>query len=637
MNRPVLHNTNALGLYIPDQTFDENEAPFSRPREAEQWISELPRASVGETSRLVYKALAQLNRSSISAQNRLKILELLRAPVKYVTESLNKHYIGQPFPLTLKTRKIAELSQELQWEMANGYKIIIDASLSSFNHRIDGKMLLQSLGRATFYLGQCLLKSYQIYAPAPKRLWLEIHHLYLFAEHNDLHDTQFKDKQEHGNSLTNVLNEYKKTVLLALANPYRLPQAEIEKAYHCLQEWCEYSELYFFDKEQPTPGLFAINLAHDAPPSYALNMETDKPQLIRILDTSEVARLARNELIALDDDMNDNICPLSQETLRRLVLALGGMPKRSFSRINKNTATQISLGLNATHFFIEQAPLPKSADKFYPLDPEDMEQADMRVQYSDSQYMKPAKFSSHNSKNDSQPADLTPDIWDIASNPSLADGSGKPRKLSIKPFLSELEAEPDNKRSTQKTTGKKAPAVYKQYKCMMIDESVGGCRLNWQSEEYTKTVVGLLIGMQNPEDKRDSEQWNIGVIRWMKNHATAGMEMGVEILAPHAVALATRNLTHKTRLGFFVRSLLLPELRAINQPQTLLTPPGYQIGDKLEIHLGDSRFRVRLTKLLEQTGTFCQFQFMTLKPSKMKPETGKLDRIKNFDSIWSSI
>ena len=61
------------------------------------------------------------------------------------------------------------------------------------------------------------------------------------------------------------------------------------------------------------------------------------------------------------------------------------------------------------------------------------------------------------------------------------------------------------------------------------------------------------------------------------------------------------------------------------------------VGDKLEIRFNSCRCKVRLTKLMERTNTFNQFQFMVLKSTKIQSETGKLDRIKNFDSIWSSI
>ena len=55
----------------------------------------------------------------------------------------------------------------------------------------------------------------------------------------------------------------------------------------------------------------------------------------------------------------------------------------------------------------------------------------------------------------------------------------------------------------------------------------------------------------------------------------------------------------------------------------------------LDVH--GQKFRIKLTKLMENTITFSQFQFNILKTIEKVTPTDKLDRIKNFDSVWSSI
>jgi len=115
------------------------------------------------------------------------------------------------------------------------------------------------------------------------------------------------------------------------------------------------------------------------------------------------------------------------------------------------------------------------------------------------------------------------------------------------------------------------------------------------------------------------------------------MELGIEILAPTGQTVATKNITNKMKTNEYIRSLLLPELRTVNQPPTLITMPFYHVGDKLKCFLQGKEMKVRLTKLLESTNTFCQFQFAIIKPVERKPQIDKMDRVKNFDSLWSSL
>ena len=99
-------------------------------------------------------------------------------------------------------------------------------------------------------------------------------------------------------------------------------------------------------------------------------------------------------------------------------------------------------------------------------------------------------------------------------------------------------------------------------------------------------------------------------------------------------------LEKNARLTTPENCLLLPELEASGQPASLLTPAlCFEVGDVLQLDMAGERKQVRLTRLLESTGTFAQFQFVHLdqqpRPSGTEDEHG--DNDKDFDSIWSGI
>ena len=617
-------DSNPLGLYIPPQTIEYPDAPYIKPKEAERWIADLPVGHIGETARLIYKAVAEINRIPLPAPQRFKVMELFRKPFAFVSQALQKHYIGQAFPLSPKNQKIAELTKELQWEFAIGYKIIVEARLSN-KSKVDNKTLVTSIQRAMFYLGENLYKSYLIYLPTNEQAWLELHHLYLFSEHNSLIDNKIKDPLNTNATINTISLLYRHIVLLSLANPYRLPQSEIIKVYSALNNWVKSCHLHLLDDPLNPPGLFGIDLEHNKPPTYYSASQQDaEPGFIRIVDTSALTQMLRDQMSNPENDIPPlqailDPTHINNETLKRLVLAWGAEPKRNFSRKGKKEKISVTLGLSATHYFVQKQHDNKSNDDETYINDDN---------YLDSEYRfgEKAEFDNPLPDEKALKAVNQPDIWDIAQNPNLRNK----QKIDIPSFGGIQE---------QKNTNpliNSAHEVYSSYECLLINESAGGYCISWDSSVSTKTVVGSLIGLQTLATATESD-WNIGVIRWIKSTEENQMYIGIELLSPSGQSIASKNISHKRKSSDFSRSLLLPELRNVKQPQTLITQSLYQVGDRLELDIHGQAIKVKLTKLLENTSAFSQFQFSILRTIKNVAPTDKLDRVKNFDSLWSSI
>ena len=225
-----------MQLSVPNRTTPKNGAFDSRPASVKDWINGLPMANIGETTRLLFAAVNELNHQDIPAQQRFKALEMLYKPVLYVTERMKKHFVAQTLPLNIKNLKIAHLSREMSHALATGYKVLVMEQIAGVG-RGDKKLLTTAIHRALKQLSQVLLKAYQVYEPCPDSVWLEVHSLYRYAENNGLHRTRVSGGEHSPAEPSTITDAYKQILLLALACPYRMRHAEAEAVYTTLEQW----------------------------------------------------------------------------------------------------------------------------------------------------------------------------------------------------------------------------------------------------------------------------------------------------------------------------------------------------------------------------------------------------------------
>ena len=106
---------------------------------------------------------------------------------------------------------------------------------------------------------------------------------------------------------------------------------------------------------------------------------------------------------------------------------------------------------------------------------------------------------------------------------------------------------------------------------------------------------------------------------------------------------AARLLQKTGSNGPFMRALLLPAIKAIAQPATLLLPRiPFRTGNKVELMHPELQGRYQLTKRLTSTSSFSQFQFRATgatattaaaAPLKGSSSIGDDD----FDALWNKI
>ncbi|WJW76244.1 hypothetical protein QVG61_03890 [Thiohalobacter sp. IOR34] len=595
-----------------DQRFPTRRTPVmgsfdTRPARVEQWIANLPLLNLGETSRQLFNALVEINSLDINLQQRFKVLELLRTPVAEVTGAMQKHYIGQHFPLPEKARKVADLSQAMLNQLAIGYRIVVAGEADKGRLLRDRRLLTSAVHRALSSLGQVLLKAYQIYAPYPQGVWREIHQLYALAEQHKLLDSPVKDAA-HLQTAARIEDAYKQILLLALACPYRLRQGEVNQVFEVLEDWAGQVRLTRLGDPEQTNVLFLTHLASDDPPSYlALRHSRCSQADCRLLDTAQLAETVRNELSRRRKEGRRGTP--AEGTLRRLMLAWGVMPRRKFSRAEKHATAAVAIGLSATHFFVS------GEQVFSP-------------QGNSPRFETPAHFEASDPR---ERQETVPDVWD----PSYVR-QWHPDQDTVR--MVDLPDEMANKTPLSAPAEETSPAqpAYTTEEWKMVDVSAGGYRLLWTRHEQSPAEVGELLGVRESSDP-DVFHLALGVIRWMKCSDAHGLELGVQMISPGAVAVGTR-LDRPDGGSEYMRSLILPEVSAIGQPASLLTPAlPYHVGDRLVVNCHGKEARVELTKLVENTGCFAQFQFRPLDNRPAGESGGRNLTPEDFESLWNEI
>lgn len=608
-------------LNIPEQSKPTAGSFDPRPKQVEAWVASLPMANIGESARLVYTALREMNRLGLSEYDRYKSMELLREPVYQITEVLKTHYINQNLPLSPKNQKIAELAIQLNSEMAIGYKAIIHDKLNKTFSRLNNKTLGICLHRAIHYLSNVLLCAYQIYIQHPENVWLQVHRLYLYAENHQLHTTLVKDHVTPDNTLDSTISDiYKQILLLALAGPYRLRQHVTEAVYKALEVWAADAHIHPYGEILDDSYVFNINMNSDAAPGYFRDDGTVNPAFCRTVDTSELVQTMSNSMLS----GGDNATKIPPDVQKRLIVTWSGKSHRTFPRTSKNNEIAITLGLSATHHYIDEvirpllkdptATCPTATDALQTGNPiattEDDVVLDERAQYTSTPVFGISNLDDH-----------TPDIWD----PDFTYRANNP--------IHALEANRDE------THDKVSLYARAPLPCKGVNESAGGyCLLGYlvYGKDSQKVQVGELVGIRD-NIASSSTQLGIGIIRRIKNWKN-GLELGIQKLAPCADAVALSSIAKNNAVEKYQRSLVLPRLSGIDQPATLITHAWHQTDDQLIANVHGRRTLIKLTKQLESTGVFSQFEFTVLEnvQETTKPSINA-ETDDEFDTVWTLI
>jgi hypothetical protein len=102
----------------------------------------------------------------------------------------------------------------------------------------------------------------------------------------------------------------------------------------------------------------------------------------------------------------------------------------------------------------------------------------------------------------------------------------------------------------------------------------------------------------------------VGVIRWAKSEGSSSVEIGVQYLAPSAEPMVIKTVTEDKKESDFLPALLLPEIKPLKRPPTLITHRGvYKPGTEIYMDNSYRLYKISPTALIEASHSFEQFGF----------------------------
>lgn len=549
-----------LRLSLPEQSETSAVDIETRPGKLESWLESLPMLNLVDTSHKIYHALSATNRTRIDDKTRLRLLETYRLPVAAICEALEKQFIGSSLPLSHKAVQSASRARGLQIEMAQGYKLLTHSIAGSLNGKIRDRIkpgLAHAAQRSIFHLAGSLYYSYLSYHPVVPGVWKEIHRLFDFASHYQAADVTIEDKLNSATGKSTVSQVYKKAILLDLSGPYHLPGRSVQNINHCLDKWGDLARL---DKASGFPKdscQFLIGKNSDSA-GKVIDGSAIEPSHLKnylMLNTLELARHVHAKLKSLNSGDIPSEKGIhggvytegnSRELFTSLVSSWGINPKRNFRRISRK-GDVVSLALG-----IDSINFWLNGGETLTLS---------------SEFVGPMPQKSK--------------VGTLYMQSDDSNASSTSAELLKNPSLNFVEWD-------------------------VIDESAGGMALSTSQVRHQRTKVGDIMGVRAD----NQAHWEIVVVRWIKNTDTETVSIGLQRLAPDAVAIEINVLDKEGKETRFRPALLLPALPALKQPATIVAEKSsLSRGQKFFMDNGYQMNEAQAIRIVESTTAFERFEF----------------------------
>lgn len=585
---------NPIGLNIPERAPPERDA-LVRPRDVEDWLSELPMAGAVDTGARLLRALNQINRTQLPAVTLIQIAELFTRPALTAIQGMERQFKDTGFPLSDKIRAMVDLCGGLHEALATAYKIAAHDTALGRIGAPERKVLVVSLTRAVAHFNDWIFYIVITYQRYPTQLWQEMHNLYQAGASNQVTTTQVKifggGTNEEGATLKEL---YTRALLLAAASPNRLRQREIAFMRTQLPGWARLVPLTEVQSPSTVPTRFYVPIFRDVPPVPSAFVKGGTTRAALELDTAPLLGVLRELFEQLPAD-SDAIQPggsqgeISRAGVRRLIQAWGSVPKREFARTKLNFEMRIVVGLTKIHtllngdrdtglerpsVFITEAD-PVGSESTLSLAPVprggslDVESNLMLIplEYEPASYMR-SFISFGPSSQHERPRGEPPSSFPLSRPTQPVERSG--------------------------------PNVF-----YTANESVGGYCVNWRGRRVPSVKIGELVGIQSPSD---AEQYRLAAVRRMTSTGPEELQVGLQVLAPSAVAASAVSLERAHELAQPI--LMVPEVKNANQPASLVAPmAAFKEGQRILLKIDEKERPVRLTRLLEATGAFARFLY----------------------------
>ncbi len=605
-----------IRLTIPRQDLDEFTLFELRAEHASDWAGSLPVSNTHRLAEILSRALTDLNRTQMPPETRFSLMEALRPSIDISLAGVCKKYLNQPLVMPAEPARIAGIARQLFAATSVAYTVV---ALETIQYReairdtSPAKIACAAIQRALYFCGLKVLQAYQLYRPVESSIWQNLHQLYALAEDQQLTNLPVALP---GAAETSIKSTYLQSILLSCCKPNQLRQSDMSAAFDALYTAGALVEL---TPKDAGSGLFVLDLSGHQAPVYSSRHNGLLGTEARFINTEKLVAVV-DKRQPKDDEQADNTTALMRlpaHLLAHMASALGSMLMRNFKRSDNSSMIRVCLGLSSAHYhvagrqdfsmLVEDNDLYESSIDFGQSNPfmSPLDQLDVmhKTQSGEKQ--------SRNSWLPGQEED--DDQW--PDNASLDAQSYQ--------ALEEVEVQlPLDQR-------------YPIFAVKLADASPGGYCIEWTDELPGELRAGDIISVMEEQ----SDHWSMAVIRWLSRLENSQTLIGLELLSPRAIAFGALIHQKDGSKAAPMRALLLPEIKLVGQPQTLITSrSSFRERQRVTLVNRGETNTVLLTRQVAATASYSQYEFQFIKELGdvlTGEQRNPLDT--PYDSVWSNI
>jgi len=337
-----------LLLTTPEQNAFSNPAVERDPKRIGRLLAQLPVLNVAESAATLLTMLPALNEERVATKERLRLLELYRAPVVSIFNSFDRASLRH-IPLSQQRRQeITEAVGRLYLEMASGYKIIVREAHAGGLNPAKNPAVLLAMRRAMEFITYALMHSFRMYGTPPPFAYLELNQLYLYAEHCGVADQAVAAERKAADGVS-LQQLYVRIMMLAVADPYRLADGEADRLFGLLKrcgDACTVSQAPAAGRD--AEGCFAVDLGGDRPPQKLASSKFAPDAQPRFIDASS-ALAAMGQEIRRREPAAQTAEDSDQRLLDKVTPNLQAATSRRHERHAVRREADAALGLEAVH------------------------------------------------------------------------------------------------------------------------------------------------------------------------------------------------------------------------------------------------------------------------------------------------
>ena len=604
-----MQDLSSSTLKLPRQDKSELSLFAATEDGVRAWTDALPIMDTDRLVEMLLLALDDLNRTSLPPQTRYNLLDALYPNIDVALTKLCKRFLKQPLIMSSEPKAMAAIGNRLCTLTTAGYALTAMHAIKqrdSIQDTNPARLACQAIQRALLFNSRKILYILQLHMPMEEGCWEMHHQLYALAEYQGLTGLPIPEPLSGG---ATIKAAYVQALLLSCCKPNQLRQSDLTTLHRNSRDWGEKIGL---NKRETGEELYLADLESDKPPQYRALHREQPTAGCRTLDCEPLL----SELNALQQRLDSEKATFDKETgvsanlLQHIIKALSSRLMRNFKRTACNSPLWICLGLNNTHRQVFRQQMLKHKES------------------SGS-----AGHDLFNSQGN--PFSTGLDKANIWRSESSADGGKQQTKVE-----QEIRVELDTATRTKVMEEESAPASTPEkqsvFEAQLADTSANGYCLEWIDESPGDARVGDIVGVKEDREKND---WAIAVIRWLSRLPDAKTLIGLELLSPRAIACGANIRRNGLEDSPPQRVLLLPEIKIVGQPNTLITP-GVSFKERQKLVLQNNRGvqRIQLERQLNATGGFEQFEFRYIQElGDVLTNHDKKQNKGEFDSIWSDI